>query len=109
MKQYVLIIGFSAVILVTVAGVVAKRSSFLGLVLASLPLFLRGGFGFWPSLGAACFATAAAHFGRLKIWGFWVFAYSFAHHPAQRSSETGQKPRFCPLPSTINIFRIVNG
>ena len=34
-----------------------------------LPLLLRGGLGFWLSLGAACFATAAAYFGIVKILG----------------------------------------
>jgi len=34
-----------------------------------LPLLLRGGLGFWLSLGAACFATAAAYFGMVKILG----------------------------------------
>jgi hypothetical protein len=34
-----------------------------------LPLLLRSGLGFWLSLGAACFATAAAYFGMVKIWG----------------------------------------
>lgn len=35
----------------------------------ALPLLLRGGHGFWPSLGVACFATAAAYFGMVKILG----------------------------------------
>jgi len=34
-----------------------------------LPLLLRGGLGFWLSLGAACFVTAAAYFGMVKILG----------------------------------------
>lgn len=34
-----------------------------------LPLLLRGGLGFWLSLGAACFATATAYFGMVKILG----------------------------------------
>ncbi len=32
-----------------------------------LPLLLRGGLGFWLSLGTACFATAIAYFGMVKI------------------------------------------
>jgi len=32
-----------------------------------LPLMLRGGFGFWLSLGTACLATAAAYAGMVKI------------------------------------------
>jgi hypothetical protein len=34
-----------------------------------LPLLLRSGLGFWLSLVAACFATAAAYFGMIKIFG----------------------------------------
>ncbi|WP_036250003.1 DUF3147 family protein [Methylobacter sp. BBA5.1] len=34
-----------------------------------LPLLLRGGLGFWLSLGTACFATAAAYFCMVKILG----------------------------------------
>ena len=34
-----------------------------------LPLLLSGGLGFWLSLGAACFVTAAAYFGMVKILG----------------------------------------
>jgi hypothetical protein len=34
-----------------------------------LPLLLRGGLGFWLSLGATCFATAVAYFGMVKILG----------------------------------------
>lgn len=33
----------------------------------ALPLLLRGGFGFWSSLGASCFATAAAYYGMVKV------------------------------------------
>ena len=105
---------FAAKIVVTVAVVVAvseiaKRSSFWGAVLASLPLtsllafiwlyaetgnaqavanlsqsifwlvlpslplfvllplLLRAGWPFWPSLGAACVVTIAAYFG--MVWG----------------------------------------
>jgi hypothetical protein len=104
---------FGAKILVTVAVVVAvseiaKRSSFWGAVLASLPLtsllafvwlyaetgnaqavaglsqsifwlvlpslplfvllplLLRAGWTFWPSLGVACLATVGAYFG--MVW-----------------------------------------
>lgn len=32
-----------------------------------LPLLLRYGLGFWLSLGIACFATATAYFGMVKI------------------------------------------
>jgi hypothetical protein len=35
-----------------------------------LPLLLRGGLGFWPSLGTACFVTAAAYIGMVKLLGF---------------------------------------
>lgn len=34
-----------------------------------LPLLLRSGLGFWLSLGVACFATAVAYFGMVKILG----------------------------------------
>jgi len=34
-----------------------------------LPLLLRYGLGFWLSLGVACFATATAYFGMIKILG----------------------------------------
>jgi len=34
-----------------------------------LPLLLRGGLGFWFSLGVACFLTAAAYSGLVKILG----------------------------------------
>lgn len=34
-----------------------------------LPLLLRYGLGFWLSLGIACFATATAYFGMVKILG----------------------------------------
>ncbi len=33
------------------------------------PLLLRGGLGFWLSLSVACFSTAAAYFGMVKILG----------------------------------------
>jgi hypothetical protein len=32
-----------------------------------LPLLLRGGLGFWLSLGIACIATAAAYLGMVKL------------------------------------------
>jgi len=32
-----------------------------------LPLLLRGGFGFWFSLGVACLVTASAYFGMVKL------------------------------------------
>ena len=35
----------------------------------ALPLLLRGGLGFWTSLGASCTATALAYFGMVKILG----------------------------------------
>ena len=53
-------------------------SSILWLVLPSLllfivmPLLLRGGWGFWPSLGAGCAATLlgyAASVYLLRLWG----------------------------------------
>lgn len=53
--------------------VVALSYGIFWLVLPSLvlfivlPLLLRGGLGFWLSLGVACFATAAAYFGMVKI------------------------------------------
>ena len=34
-----------------------------------LPLLLRGGLGFWLSLGVACFSTAVTYFGMVKILG----------------------------------------
>lgn len=33
----------------------------------ALPLLLRGGYGFWPSLAASCIATAGAYFGMVKL------------------------------------------
>jgi len=68
MMQYALKIVFSTAILIAVAEL-AKRSSFWAAALASLPLLLRYGLGFWLSLGIACFATATAYFGMIKILG----------------------------------------
>ena len=51
------------------AGIAQLSQSIFWLVLASLPLFLvlpvllRGGWPFWPSLGIACAITTAAYFG----------------------------------------------
>lgn len=36
------------------------------LLLAMLPLLLRGGWGFWPALAASCSATVAAYL--LTLW-----------------------------------------
>jgi hypothetical protein len=36
----------------------------------ALPLLLRGGLGFWPSLTMACIITAAAYLGMVKVLGF---------------------------------------
>ena len=55
--------------------VVALSHGIFWLVLPSLvlfivlPLLLRGGLGFWLSLGAACVATGVAYFGMIKILG----------------------------------------
>lgn len=107
MWQYVIKILLTAAIVVAVTEI-AKRSTFWGAALASLPLtsllafiwlyldtgssqrvadlsqsilwlvipsltlfvvlplFLRAGFDFWLSLGAACAATAAAYFA--MVW-----------------------------------------
>jgi hypothetical protein len=55
--------------------VVALSHGIFWLVLPSLvlfivlPLLLRGGLGFWLSLGAACVATGVAYLGMIKILG----------------------------------------
>ncbi len=52
--------------------IAALSQGIFWLVLASLPLFLvlpallRGGWPFWPSLGASCAVTVGAYFG--LIW-----------------------------------------
>ncbi len=108
MWQYALKIIFSAILLIAVTEL-AKRSSFWGAALASLPLtslfafiwlyldtgeiepvaalsqgifwlvvpslllfialplLLRVGLNFWLSLTAACFVTALAYFGMIKL------------------------------------------
>jgi len=49
--------------------------SIFWLVLASLPLFLilpvllRAGWSFWPSLGSACVVTVGAYFGLVWVLG----------------------------------------
>ena len=53
-------------------AVAALSQSIFWLVLPSLPLFvllpllLRAGWTFWPSLGVACLATVGAYFG--MVW-----------------------------------------
>jgi hypothetical protein len=105
--QYVVKVLLTAAVVVAIAEI-AKRSTFWGAAVASLPLtsvlafvwlyvdtgsaqrvadlsqgvfwlvlpsltlfimlpwLLRAGFGFWPSLGVSCVATAAAYFA--MIW-----------------------------------------
>lgn len=56
-------------------GIAALSQSIFWLVLASLPLFLilplslRAGWPFWPSLGLACAVTVAAYFALVWILG----------------------------------------
>lgn len=56
-------------------GIAALSQSIFWLVLASLPLFLalpmmlRAGWPFWPSLGAACAITVGAYFALVWVMG----------------------------------------
>lgn len=56
-------------------GIATLSHSIFWLVLASLPLFLilplllRSGWPFWPSLGGACAVTVAAYFGLVWVLG----------------------------------------
>lgn len=56
-------------------GIASLSQSIFWLVLASLPLFLvlplllRAGWAFWPSLGAACAITVGAYFALVWILG----------------------------------------
>jgi hypothetical protein len=56
-------------------GIAALSQSIFWLVLASLPLFLvlpmmlRAGWAFWPSLGAACAVTVGAYFALVWLLG----------------------------------------
>jgi hypothetical protein len=56
-------------------GIASLSQGIFWLVLASLPLFLilplllRSGWPFWPSLGAACAVTVAAYFALVWILG----------------------------------------
>jgi hypothetical protein len=56
-------------------GVADLAQGIFWLVLASLPLFLvlplllRSGWPFWPSLAAACAVTVAAYFGLIWVLG----------------------------------------
>ena len=56
-------------------GIAALSQSIFWLVLASLPLFLvlpmmlRAGWSFWPSLGAACAITVGAYFALVWVLG----------------------------------------
>lgn len=58
-----------------VAAIASLSQSIFWLVLASLPLFLilpallKGGLGFWPSLGASCLATAGLYAGLVWLLG----------------------------------------
>ncbi len=110
MSQYIVKLILTAAVVVAVAGI-AKRSTFWGAAIASLPLtsllafvwlyidtgstqrvadlshgifwlvlpsltlfillplLLRGGAGFWLSLGVSCVATAAAYFAMTWVLG----------------------------------------
>ena len=56
-------------------GIASLSQSIFWLVLASLPLFLvlplclRSGWPFWPSLGGACAVTVGAYFGLVWVLG----------------------------------------
>lgn len=56
-------------------GIASLSQNIFWLVLASLPLFLilplllRSGWPFWPSLGAACVVTVGAYFALIWILG----------------------------------------
>lgn len=56
-------------------GIASLSQAIFWLVLASLPLFLilplllRSGWPFWPSLGAACAVTVGAYFALVWILG----------------------------------------
>jgi hypothetical protein len=56
-------------------GIAQLSQSVFWLVLASLPLFLvlplllRAGWAFWPSLGVACVVTIAAYFALIWVLG----------------------------------------
>jgi len=56
-------------------GIATLSQGIFWLVLASLPLFLilplllRSGWPFWPSLGGACAVTVAAYFGLVWLLG----------------------------------------
>lgn len=56
-------------------GIATLSQSIFWLVLASLPLFLilplmlRAGWPFWPSLGGACAVTVAAYFALVWVLG----------------------------------------